>query len=263
MKRLVWEVVWFVALVACGETAGSGSESPSASQSAGTSSNSSGTAQSDTSDTSAGGGSTEGGTSTGTATVSDGSGGTQMCPPCLAPPGPGCIGSGPCGCGPYTCPGTGGSGGVGSQLSCAPVSGEYGDCEAIVGYGFDGTACKPYSGCDCGSDCAHLFPSAAACASSCAAQGECNTGALLAGGIAGSFTEEAYCDEVFACAADEQQADLEMLLPLTGSCEASDTCSTARCSTSLAGQMDADKWTSACSASLLSGVELTCWIWGP
>lgn len=28
----------------------------------------------------------------------------QMCPPCVPPPSPYCVGGGPCGCGPYTCP---------------------------------------------------------------------------------------------------------------------------------------------------------------
>jgi hypothetical protein len=30
--------------------------------------------------------------------------GGQLCPPCVPPPSPECVGSGPCGCGPYTCP---------------------------------------------------------------------------------------------------------------------------------------------------------------
>lgn len=63
------------------------------------------------------GGSQSGGTSTGGATggtasgggsptggSDDGTGGETMCPPCAAPPEPGCEGAGPCGCGPYTCP---------------------------------------------------------------------------------------------------------------------------------------------------------------
>jgi len=38
---------------------------------------------------------------------SGGNGGTgteTQCPPCAAPPDFSCVGSGPCGCGPYTCP---------------------------------------------------------------------------------------------------------------------------------------------------------------
>ncbi len=29
----------------------------------------------------------------------------EMCPPCVPPPDEACVGSGPCGCGPYVCPG--------------------------------------------------------------------------------------------------------------------------------------------------------------
>jgi len=61
----------------------------------------------------ASGGQGGGGTGGTGAAGSGGSGGTDagatggvggMCPPCVAPPFPGCVGSGPCGCGPYTCP---------------------------------------------------------------------------------------------------------------------------------------------------------------
>src|SRR5687768_14509518 len=31
------------------------------------------------------------------------------CPPCEGPPAPGCVGRGPCGCGPYDCPSDGGN----------------------------------------------------------------------------------------------------------------------------------------------------------
>ncbi len=31
--------------------------------------------------------------------------GDRDCPPCLPPPSPDCVGTGPCGCGPYECPG--------------------------------------------------------------------------------------------------------------------------------------------------------------
>ena len=32
--------------------------------------------------------------------------GTGNCPPCVPPPSPDCVGTGPCGCGPYECPGS-------------------------------------------------------------------------------------------------------------------------------------------------------------
>lgn len=37
----------------------------------------------------------------------------ENCPPCAAPPSPDCIGRGPCGCGPYTCPDAGWDAAVG------------------------------------------------------------------------------------------------------------------------------------------------------
>ncbi|HVU03263.1 MAG TPA: hypothetical protein VHE30_15995 [Polyangiaceae bacterium] len=56
-------------------------------------------------------GSSNGGSGTGGRSGSGGAGGSAglgaggfiACPPCAAPPRPNCVGSGPCGCGPYTC----------------------------------------------------------------------------------------------------------------------------------------------------------------
>jgi len=53
----------------------------------------------------------------GSAGHSAGAGGMVLCPPCAAPPAPDCVGSGPCGCGPYVCP----SGGTASGEECGPV----------------------------------------------------------------------------------------------------------------------------------------------
>jgi hypothetical protein len=36
-------------------------------------------------------------------------GAAGSCPPCVPPPSPDCVGTGPCGCGPYLCPDAGGS----------------------------------------------------------------------------------------------------------------------------------------------------------
>ena len=46
-----------------------------------------------------------GGTDAGTGGLGNGTGGTVQCPPCAPPPSDNCVGSGICGCGPYTCPG--------------------------------------------------------------------------------------------------------------------------------------------------------------
>jgi len=45
-----------------------------------------------------------------------GMGGDANCPPCVPPPSPDCVGTGPCGCGPYDCPDPC-AGGVGCTLS--------------------------------------------------------------------------------------------------------------------------------------------------
>jgi hypothetical protein len=68
-----------------------------------------------------GGGSAMGGANaTGGAAGRAGSGGFTGCPPCAAPPGPNCVGSGPCGCGPYTCADSGSAPGSCGGVQCGP-----------------------------------------------------------------------------------------------------------------------------------------------
>ena len=163
--------------------------------------------------------------------------------------------------------GTGGSdatGGSGGARICAVVSGDYGDCAAIVGWGFDGTVCRSYRGCGCEPDCAHIFDMAVDCIAACRAEQHCNTAALTPGGIAGEFVEGAFCDEVFACAPSYLETDLDQLIGLSSACEGTSQCATGMtCPTELSGYLYADGWDSVCSASLLPDVELTCWVWGP
>jgi hypothetical protein len=52
------------------------------------------------------------------ATASD----TQNCPPCVPPPSPECVGTGPCGCGPYLCPD---GGNIGPSLHCDSTGGAF------------------------------------------------------------------------------------------------------------------------------------------
>ncbi len=44
------------------------------------------------------------------------------CPPCVPPPSPDCVGTGPCGCGPYECPDAGGSS---YDLQCDSTGGPF------------------------------------------------------------------------------------------------------------------------------------------
>jgi hypothetical protein len=193
---------------------------------------------------------------------SSGLGGVQ-CPPCARPPRDDCVGSGPCGCGPYTCPVDAGDAGDAGASSCAVVSGVYGDCAAIVGWGFDGAVCRQYSGCGCGPDCGHLFSSAAECAASCARDGHCTAAALTGGGIAKRFAKGDFCDDVIACASSATEAAVSQLVSLSGACAKAPQCSLLTCSTSLTGTIDGQVWQNVCAASLLPDVTITCWVWGP
>ena len=143
------------------------------------------------------------------------------------------------------------------------LGGDYGDCEAVLGWGFDGSGCRLYSGCDCGSDCASFFASAAACATACAAEQYCNAAALVGGGILDTFDENSYCDEVYACVPATVEADVAELLPLSSACEASGDCASETCPSSLTGTIAGTDWDQVCAASLLPETQITCWVWGP
>lgn len=56
------------------------------------------------------------------ASVNDAGTDTQLCPPCVSPPSPDCVGTGPCGCGPYKCPDAGGSS---YNLRCESTNGDF------------------------------------------------------------------------------------------------------------------------------------------
>jgi hypothetical protein len=65
-------------------------------------------------------GATSGSGTTGGSAGRAGSGGFTGCPPCAAPPGPNCVGSGPCGCGPFTCADAGSPSGSCGGVQCGP-----------------------------------------------------------------------------------------------------------------------------------------------
>jgi hypothetical protein len=226
-----------------------------------------------------------------------GTGGLENCPPCVPPPSPDCVGTGPCGCGPYVCPDgpcagaacgdscstcTGGDcpaveewcqadgscssaqPDCGGTPICATVSGDYGDCEAELGWGFDGTVCQLYGGCDCGADCAHMFETAAECATACRAAQHCNEDALSPEGIASSFAEGGYCDEVSACVPLELADAVAEVAELVRPCEEMAECvGGVICTLSYGGDVDAVLWDDVCAASLLPEVGVMCLIWGP
>lgn len=139
MRRCVWLALVGLAIAACsggdfgkegtggqgggaiaGSASGGANASTAGSTSAGHAGVSSGGSQSHSG--AAGNGGRAGASSGGSAGVSSGGhsagvGGMVICPPCAAPPAPDCVGSGPCGCGPYVCP----SGGAGQGEQCGPV----------------------------------------------------------------------------------------------------------------------------------------------
>ena len=148
-------------------------------------------------------------------------------------------------------------------IACAPITGDYGDCEVFLGWGFDGSVCRRFSGCTCEPYCASLFPTAADCAVTCAAAGRCNTGALTGAGIAATFAEGDYCDDVLVCASGDLEPDLATLLPLSGACQLNSLCWPLGCPTSLEGNIEGDAWRGVCAATLVPDVQVDCFILGP
>ncbi len=75
----------------------------------------------------------------------------HTCPPCVPPPDPSCIGSGPCGCGPYECP----------HLSCVDAIGST-DCAEIaaISSDIDVAGCELCQGVACGQlpPCDNQYP---------------------------------------------------------------------------------------------------------
>jgi hypothetical protein len=159
-----------------------------------------------------------------------------------------------------------GDGTTGGPVACVNVDADYGDCEAEIGIGFDGTTCRSFSGCDCAPNCDNFFPSMTECASTCAAAGECNEDAIDAVALAmdpvgpGSF-----CDEVDACAEANSALAMWLVELFPGLvCEQGFPCEGAdSCHLQFQGEITARQWTDLCAASLLPGAALSCVVFGP
>ncbi len=153
---------------------------------------------------------------------------------------------------------TGGAGG-----SCVDVSGDYGPCEAIIGYGFDGTTCRAFSGCNCAPHCDDFWPDELSCALGCAAAGGCNPAALHPAGVNKDPVQPgSFCDELDACS-----GSVEWLTKIFGKVEcepASYPCEQGQtCHLLWQGTLDEAQWSQVCAASLLPGADLHCVVWGP
>lgn len=152
---------------------------------------------------------------------------------------------------------------------CAPATGDYGECAAVLGFAFDGTECTLRSGCSCAPDCDKFFPSAAACALSCAAADHCNPDKFDGAGRAKPpITQGTHCDGVYMCPgadAELEQAYQAIFGQLT--CEPGDfPCSEngEHCMGLLAGTLGPEEWAKMCAASLLpNSGPFFCTVFGP
>jgi hypothetical protein len=143
-----------------------------------------------------------------------------------------------------------------STSPCSAVTGNYGTCDVVLGWGFDGKVCRQWRGCDCASDCARLFSTAHACAQACQMEGGCNGEALVSGGIA-RFGVGGSCDSLLACVPAGSEGELG--LALAGACRTDGTCAGAQtCPLELPGVIDQALWDRYCTASLISGVRIEC-----
>lgn len=150
---------------------------------------------------------------------------------------------------------------------CVDVSGDYGPCEAELGYGFDGTSCRMFSGCDCAPNCEHFSKDPVGCAIDCAAAGACDESAMHPAGISKEPPHVGgLCDEVDACVpGDEVAAWLAKIFAMVDCEPAAYPCrgSAQTCHVFWQSTLDAAQWAQMCAASLLPGANLQCVIWGP
>jgi hypothetical protein len=143
-----------------------------------------------------------------------------------------------------------------SSSPCTIVGGQYGACDKVLGWGFDGKVCRPWSGCDCTPDCARIFPTAHECAQACREQGGCNTDALVSQGIA-RFAIGGSCDSLEACVPAGLEGELGLVF--AGNCRSHGTCGDLEtCLIEVPSPIDQASWDDYCRASLISGVRLEC-----
>lgn len=160
--------------------------------------------------------------------------------------------------------GTSGSTTGGTGELCEDLSGvDFGDCATPLGWAFDGEGCVVVSGCGCDEGCDAIFDDPAACATSCAAAGECNEELFQGAGIfEGPYGVGDFCDQIDVCG-DETESLPELL---GATCEGGGyPCEGAsRCTAYWMGELTEAQYADLCAASLLPDVSLiACVIWGP
>lgn len=158
---------------------------------------------------------------------------------------------------------TGGPGGV-----CEPARGDYGPCDAELGWAYDGSACTLRSGCDCAPDCDKFFPDVAACALACADAGQCNPDKIEAAALAmDPVVEGSFCDGVYVCPMGDTALEqaLEQIFGML-SCEPGGfPCDAGPvCAGLWAGMLGPEEWKKVCAASLVPMPHpLWCVVFGP
>src|SRR5512142_1598935 len=91
------------------------------------------------------------------------------------------------------------SGATAGVSSCSVVSADHGDCEAALGWSFNGRQCAILAGCGCEPDCGYIFPNPVDCALACSVKGECNREVLEGAGLLKDLVPGTYCDELRVC----------------------------------------------------------------
>ena len=155
---------------------------------------------------------------------------------------------------------------TGGGGQCGVADGDYGPCDAIIGWAFTGTTCELLSGCDCGDDCDLFFDNEIDCAKTCADAGECDEDKLFGVALADDLTLGGFCDQVDVCTPQQYSQLLPDLFPEQFVCEPGQFCPNQQetCTVSWAGEVTEELWTQLCAASLLPGLStINCVIWGP
>jgi len=159
-----------------------------------------------------------------------------------------------------------GDGGQAGSASCIDVSGsDYGACEMVLGWGYDGNDCVHYSGCSCDPNCQGFHKDLGSCIKACATN--CDASAFL--GLAlkkDGWGVGDHCDDVFACTNAAAANNLESLYPQF-ECGASAECpgnGMQFCRLAYAGTVDAAAYADYCEMTLVDGVDaIYCSLYGP
>jgi len=153
---------------------------------------------------------------------------------------------------------------------CGVADGDYGTCEAVIGYAFNGEYCELRSGCGCEDDCDLFFDDLSECTSTCADAGFCNTGVFSGEALAEDpFVQGNFCDEVDVCTPNSVLDDVELLFPDLFSCEGNGfPCDQQgfgqKCTVQWSGEVGPEIWEQLCEASLVPDInKIACVIWGP